>query len=209
VIPDTIWGMAETPPGGPSYGQSASGFPGAPGQFSGAPGGPPSWPSSAPRGASRLLTFVSLGISVIATVLAVVGWFRPVHTAAPATPSPAEPTYTEQQIADAKTKTCAAFEVVNKGISLQTNGADSDNPALVQAEAANARLSTISGGWYLKARLEKGTPSDLSAAIQHLSDVLLDLGANYLAGAKDSDPSQAAMKSEGNAAFAQVGQLCK
>jgi flagellar hook-length control protein FliK len=92
---------------------------------------------------------------------------------------------------------------------LQTNGADTDNPALVQAEAANARLSTISGGWYLRARLYKATPPELAAAVQHLSDVLLDLGANYLAGAKDDDSSQSALKSEGNAAFARVQGLCK
>jgi flagellar hook-length control protein FliK len=124
-------------------------------------------------------------------------------------PPPATPAYTEQQISAAKIGACAAFAVVKKGITLQTNGATSDDPAIVQAEAANARLSTISGGWYLKARLEKATPPDLAAAIQHLSDVLLDLGANYLAAAKDDDPPQAALKSEGNSAFARVQELCK
>jgi hypothetical protein len=149
---------------------------------------------------------VALGVALVATGLAVVGWFRP--SPPPAT-STALPTYTEQQVSEARTSTCEAFAVVNKGITLQTNGADSDNPALVQAEAANARLATISGGWYLKARLDQATPPDLTAAVQHLSDVLLDLGANYLAGAKDDDPSQSARKSEGNAAFARVQEMCK
>jgi hypothetical protein len=77
------------------------------------------------------------------------------------------------------------------------------------AQGTNARLTTISSGWYLKARLEPAAPADLAAAMQHLSDVLLDLGANYLAGAKDDQPSQAALKSEGNTAFNRVTELCK
>jgi hypothetical protein len=136
-----------------------------------------------------------------------VGWFRPSPTAL--STSSTAPTYTQQQISQAKTTTCDAYAVVNKGITLQTNGAESDNPALIQAEAANARLSTISGGWYLRARLDKATPPDLAAAVQHLSDVLLDLGANYLAGAKDDDPSQSSLKIEGNASFRRVQEMCK
>jgi hypothetical protein len=77
------------------------------------------------------------------------------------------------------------------------------------AQGTNARLTTISSGWYLKARLEPAAPADLTGAIEHLSDVLLDLGAHYLAGAKDDQPPQAALKSDGNAAFERVRDLCK
>jgi hypothetical protein len=205
--------MAETPPGGPSYGQSASGFPGAPGQFSGAPGGPPSWPSSAPRGASRLLTFASLGISVIATVLAIVGWFRPVHTAAPAAGPSGGPTYTEQQISDAKTRACTALNLVNKA-AIQNSGSgappqQSSDPAMAEAKAADSRLSIISGAWYLRDHLGPAVPQDLASAIQHLSEVALDLGQGYLAGAQNSDPAQAELIKEGNAGFKRALELCK
>jgi hypothetical protein len=139
--------------------------------------------------------------------LAVVGWFRPAP-AVPLPPHSAGPAYTEQQVADAKAHACNAFELVNKGISLETNGQLSKDPAMELAQGTNARLTTISSAWYLKARLEPAAPADLAAAIQHLSDVLLDLGANYLAGAKDDQPSQDALKSEGNAAFDHVKELC-
>jgi hypothetical protein len=201
--------MAETPPGGPSYGQSASGFPGAPGQFSGAPGGPPSWPSAAPRGASRLLTFASLGISVIATVLAVVGWFRPVHTAAPAAGPSGSPTYTEQQISDAKTKACAAFGTVQKGVKLQTNEQPSTDPALRKAQATAGQLAVVTGGWYLRDHLEPATPASLKSAVDKLANLLLDLGANYIAGEQDSDPAQGAVRADAVSAFGQVQDLCK
>ena len=130
------------------------------------------------------------------------------YAAAPA-PRPAAPTYTEQQIADAKTRACKAFELVDKGVTLQTNGEASSDPAMAKAQGANARLATISGGWYLKARLDPATPSELAAAVQHLSDVLLDLGASYEAGLRDDDASQAALKNETNSTFVRVTELCK
>ena len=77
------------------------------------------------------------------------------------------------------------------------------------AQGTNARLTTISSGWYLKARLEPAAPADLAGAIQHLSEVLLDLGANYLAGAKDDQPAQASLQNAGNVAFDRVRELCK
>jgi hypothetical protein len=138
----------------------------------------------------------------------VAGWFRP----PPAAPTPSRstgPTYTEQQISDARSHACNAFELVNKGVALETNGLLSSDPAMELAQGTNARLTTISSGWYLKARLESAAPADLTGAIEHLSDVLLDVGAHYLAGAKDDQPPQAALKSEGNAAFERVRDLCK
>jgi hypothetical protein len=196
--------MSENPPSGPPLPPSAGEFPASRGQFPGAPVEPP----VPPRRQSRGLTFVALAIAVIATGLAVVGWFRP----SPAAPPPSRstgPTYTEQQISDARSHACTAFELVNKGVALETNGQLSNDPAMELAQGTNARLTTISSGWYLKARLEPAAPADLTGAIQRLSDVLLDLGAHYLAGAKDDQPSQAALKSEGNAAFDRVRELCK
>jgi hypothetical protein len=203
--------MSEKPPSGPPPAQNASGFPAAPAPtgFPAGPAGSPSWPSAppvAPRGHSRWPTFVALAIALIATGLAVVGWFRP---APPTPPRAAAPTYTEQQISDAKARACTAFELVDKGVTLQTNGEVSSDPAMAKAQGANARLATISSGWYLRARLDQAAPPKLATAIQHLSDVLLDLGANYLAGATDDDPAQAALRSEANSAFGRVQELCK
>ncbi len=164
------------------------------------------WPS--PSGApSRWPTFLALALALVASGLAIVGWFRPSPAAPP--PRSTGPTFTDQQISDARSHACTAFELVNKGVRLETNGQLGSDPAMELAQGTNARLTTISSGWYLKARLEPAAPTDLAAAIRHLSDVLLDLGANYLAAAKDDQPSQAALKSEGNAAFDRVTELCK
>ncbi len=81
---------------------------------------------------------------MIATVLAIVGWFRPTPPPPPQA-HPSTPTYTEQQIADAKAKACAAFEVVNKGVTQHagTNAPEhsSNDPAMAEAQAAALRVS--------------------------------------------------------------------
>jgi hypothetical protein len=80
---------------------------------------------------------------------------------------------------------------------------------MAKAQGASARLATISGGWYLKARVDPATPPEIATAVQHLSEVLLDLGANYVAGITDDDATQAGLKSETNSTFAHVAELCK
>jgi len=203
--------MSDHPPSGPPAAHGTSGYPVAPGGFPGPQAGSPPWPPAPPRGQSRGLTFLALALAVVASGLAIVGWFRP-SPAPPPTPAPAKsstPTYTEEQISDAKVRSCKAFDLVDKGVTLQTNGESSSDPVMAKAQGASARLATISGGWYLKARLDPATPAELTSAIQHLSDVLLDLGANYEAGVRDDDASQAALKNETNSTFAHVAELCK
>lgn len=80
---------------------------------------------------------------------------------------------------------------------------------MAEAQAANARLAIISGAWYLRDHLDPATPSTLSDAIRHLSGIMLDLGANYLAGARNDDPAQSALIKEGNSAFSHALELCK
>jgi hypothetical protein len=201
--------MSETPPSGPPT-QGASGFPPAPAPtgFPAAPAGPPSWPTAPPK-PSRWLTYVALAVALIASGLAVVGWFRP-----PPPPRAAAPSYTEKQIADAKARACNAFELVRTGTTLQARGGDpggepSDDPAMRKAQAANARLSLVAGSWYLRDHVDPATPAPLTAAIQKLAAVLLDIGVNYLAGAKNADPPQAALLNEGESRMTQVEELCK
>src|ERR1700744_2492153 len=97
--------MSENPPSGPVHGYGTSGFPSAPTPtgFHPAPSGPPSWQASPVRAQSRGLTYVTLAIAVVATGLAIVGWFRPSAPAPPQAHPPA-PTYSEQQVADAKAR---------------------------------------------------------------------------------------------------------
>jgi hypothetical protein len=208
--------MSEKPPSGPPPAQNASGFPAAPAPtgFPAGPAGSPSWPSAppvAPRGHSRWPTFVALAIALIATGLAVVGWFRP---APPTPPRAAAPTYTEQQISDAKARACSAFGLVQKGVRLQTGASSpaaesSNDPAMVEAQAANARLSMIAGASYLRDHVDPATPPQIAAAIQHLSDGMSDLGSSYLAGAKNDDPEVVTLRNDGSSTAARLEELCK
>jgi hypothetical protein len=203
--------MSEYPPSGPSAANGPSGYPAAPTGFPGAAAGSPVWPSPS-RGPFRWPTFLALALALVASGLAIVGWFRP--SPPPAAPPSKTPTYTEQQISDAKTRACTAFELVKTGTTLQAQGGEpnaqpSDDPAMRKAQSANARLSLIAGASYLLSHLDPGTPQPLAEGIRKLSSTLMDIGVKYLAGAKNADPPQAALLSEGESDIANVGELCK
>jgi hypothetical protein len=202
--------MSEYPPSGPPAAQRPSGYPAAPTGFPGAAAGSPAWPSPS-RGPSRWPTFLALALALVASGLAIVGWFRP--SPPPATPPSKTSTYTEQQISDARTRVCAAVDTTHKGVVLQSGAnkqdAVSSDPALAEGQAANARLSIISGSWYLRDHLDPATPQPLADTIRHLSAVMLDIGANYLAGARDADQAQSALLSDGDSSFSRALELCK
>jgi hypothetical protein len=200
--------MSEQPPAGPPAPSGAGGFPTSRGQFPGAPAGPPSWPSNPSRGQSRALTYVALTTAILATVLAIVGWFRP-SPALPPTAHTSDPTYTEQQISDAKTRVCTAFETVLKGVTLQTHGQPSDDAGMRKAQAVNGQLSLAAGGWYLRDHVDPATPGELATAARKTSNILLDLGANALAGAQNADQPQAGLLGDAQSAFVQMQELCK
>lgn len=205
--------MSENPPSGPLHGHGATGFPSAPTPtgFHPAPSGPPAWQPAPARGQSRGLTYVALAIAVIATGVAIVGWFRPVAPAPQAHSS--APTYSEQQISDAKARACAALDVANKSAALHSGtgpqAQSSSDPTMAEAQAANSRLSIIAGGLYLRAHLDPATPQPIADAFQNLSKITLDLGEGYLAGARNDDPDQAELIRQGNSAFAHALELCK
>jgi hypothetical protein len=197
--------MSEYPPSGPSAAHGASGYPPAPTGFPGAAAGPPVWPS--PSRSSQWPTFLALALALVASGLAIVGWFRP--SPPPTAPPSKTPTYTEQQISDAKARSCAAFDTVLKGVTLQTHGEASDDPAMRKAQAVNGQLSLVAGGGYLRDHLDPATPAQLAADIRKTADVLSDLGANALAGAQNADQPQASLLTEAKSSFAQVQELCK
>jgi hypothetical protein len=152
---------------------------------------------------------LALALSLVATVLAIIGWFRPSSPQQSA--RPVAPTYSPQQISDAKARACNAVDTVHKGAMLHsgTGTQQSNDPAMAEAQAADGRLALIAGGWYLRDHLDPAAPPALIGEIRHLSQVMLDLGANYLAGSKNADPDQAALIDEGNSAFARAQDLCK
>jgi hypothetical protein len=199
--------MSEYPPSGPSAAHGPSGYPAPPTGFPGTAAGSPVWPSPS-RAPARWPTFLALALALVASVLAIVGWFRP--SPSPSTGS-TTPTFTEQQVSDAKTRACSALDLVHKGTMLHagTNVGQSSDPALAEARGADARLAIISGGWYLRDHLDAATPPELAAAIKGLTQVMLDLGANYLADARNDDSAQSALIKEGNSGFDHALELCK
>ncbi len=202
--------MSGNPPSRPSHGHGTSGFRGS--SPTGFQSGSPAWEATSPGGQSRGLTYLALAIAVIATVLAIIGWFRP--SSPPPAPHTGAATYTEQQIADAKQRACAAFELVDKGVVLQTGGgnprpAPSNDPVMAEARAADARLSLVAGSSYLRDHVDPATAPTLASAIRNYATVLTNLAQNYLAGIKDADPVQEALLKESDAAFTQLHELCR
>jgi hypothetical protein len=209
--------MSEKPPGEPGPAHGMSGFPATPGLtgFPPTPTGSPSWPPAPPIALPRPSRWPTLGVFVVALIGVAVGvaaWLRPIPHTNPPTAPPAH-AYTEQQITEAKSDACAAVDTAHKGVVLQSGAGTQDqvssDPALAEAQAANARLSIIGGGWYLRDHLDPATPEPLAGAIRHLAGIMLDMGANYLAGARNADPSQSALLKDGNLAFAHALELCK
>lgn len=84
--------------------------------------------------------FAFLLIALFATLaIAIVGWFRPVPAKQPAAPTPQ--TYSSQQVADAKTSICAAYQKVRKAgdlagarkIDYLADAPDSETEPLIRA----------------------------------------------------------------------------
>lgn len=129
--------------------------------------------------------FAVLVVALLITLgVAIVGWYRPV----PARP-PAAPTYTAQQVADAKSKVCSVYEQVRKAVVTNTSRNGGDDPTATLAVAANARTALYDGGDYLSKTLarETATPPDLANAVQNLVNSYQQLAIDYWADIPDSE----------------------
>jgi hypothetical protein len=128
--------------------------------------------------------FAFLVVALLVTLgVAIVGWFRPI----PAKPPPA-PSYSQQQVADAKAHVCAAHEKVHHAVGL-TSGRSSDDPTMHLAIATSGRQALDVGGNYLLSTLaqEPATPPDLAAAVRKLATTFQELTVDYLAEVSDSE----------------------
>jgi hypothetical protein len=143
----------------------------------------------------------ALALAVVAIAVAAWALLRP--------PARATAPATTQQISDAKTRACTAYNTVRTAVSLQTHADPGSDPVAVQAIAANARLAMAAGGSYLLAHLDPATPPPLAAAIRNFADDLQGIAMNVLAGVSNDDPAQAARLRDGEAATARLADLCK
>lgn len=132
---------------------------------------------------------VAWAIAFIALGVGVVGWFRPVpHNAAPTAPS--APTFTAQQIADAKASVCTSYKLARDEVYDNThrpNPADGDETRSI-ALASNSRLAIYAAGNYLLTRVaaEPATPADLAQLTRSLGNTYLEAGMHALNNASPS-----------------------
>jgi hypothetical protein len=140
--------------------------------------------SGIPGRPSRSLVIASLAIALLALGVAIGSWFRPVPDNKPS-PAPSPPTFTDQQIADAKAKVCATYEKVHQAVLVNTGRSGGSDQTSVLALAANARIALFDGGDSLLRSLaeEPATPSDLAAAVRQLANSYQHLAINYMAEA--------------------------
>jgi hypothetical protein len=149
--------------------------------------------------------FAPLLVALLVTLgVAIVGWFRPVPAK-----SPPAPTYSNQQVADAKAKVCAAFDKVHQAVRsnfARDQGTDPNQQLLV---AVTGQEALLAGSVYLQTTLseEPATPADLATAVGKLVDVFQSLTVDYLNGhgSPEVDPSLRA----GDEATLAIQGLCK
>lgn len=120
---------------------------------------PPAPPSTDPPQWSRWVAPAALVCALIAVVLSAWALLSPANETITVDAPPEPPSGTDQQIADAEARACAAFNSVRGAVVQQTNVDPDSDPANARAAAANARLALAAGGTYLWARLDPVTPT--------------------------------------------------
>ncbi len=151
--------------------------------------------------------FAFLTVALLVTLgVAIVGWFRPL----PAKPPPA-PTYSDQQVAEAKAAVCTAYEQIRKAgdVAGARNGAS--DPTAILTVATSTRQVLEVGSRYLITKLdtEPATPPDLAAAVRKLADVYQEMTVDYLDGLSNSDPELGPLLRAGDEAHSTIEGLCK
>jgi hypothetical protein len=148
--------------------------------------------------------FVMFLITLVAVAAAVAAWLRPLPHNTSATP-PA-PTYSEQQVADAKAKVCAAYAKVQNATNVNAarNGGDDPNTQLLVA--TTQRQVFVIGSAYLMTTLaeEPAAPSDLVAAANNLAHLYQVVTLDGLVGQSNDSTRNSA-----NDAGFKIQELCK
>ena len=154
-------------------------------------------------GRGPVLPVLGLLVALVAVGLAVWALVRTM---------PSQPEFTADQRAQAKTKVCAAYDTVRKGVTLNTTmpnpggGTDVTGAMVI---AANARVSLYDGGQYLLARIDPATPSELADPARTFGNLLMDIGAASTAGVQNDDPDQAARLHDADTLSATIEGQCQ
>jgi hypothetical protein len=136
------------------------------------PGFPPGpvpqmpWP---PRGPARWPVVVMFTITLVAVVAAIAAWLRPMPETKSAVPS--APTFTDQQVIDAKSIVCSACAKIHRAVNTNVTRTGGGDPTAQLAVAVNMRQVYVAGSAHLLTALadEPATPSDLATASRKIA----------------------------------------
>jgi hypothetical protein len=151
-----------------------------------------------------------LAIALVALAVSIGAWLRPPPESKPPA-APASAIYTDQQIADAKTKVCAAYQKVQQALDIAAARNSGDDPTAVLAVATSVRQVFDFGNRYLLAELadEPATPPDLVDAVRRLASSYRETTLGLLDGLTASDAALKPTLSAGDEATLTVQRLCK
>jgi hypothetical protein len=153
---------------------------------------------------ARWPMFVMLLVTLGAVAAAVAAWLRPMPHNPPV--SPPAPSYSEQQVADAKSKVCAAYSKVQNVVTVNVARTAGDDPNSQLLIAVNQRQVFVIGSAYLMTTLaeQPATPADLAAAASDLAHLYQVITLDGLVGDRN-DPAHNAATDDGF----KIQGLCK
>jgi hypothetical protein len=143
-------------------------------------------------------------ITLVAVAAAVAAWLRPLPEAKSSAPS--APSFSAQQVADAKSTVCAAYEKVLRTSNVNSARALGDDPTSQLLIAVNMRQVFIVSSIYLSTTLaeQPAVPPDLAAAVKKLIDLSEVVTLDGLVG-DYNDPGHNAANQTGQT----IQSLCK
>ena len=165
--------------------------------------GPP--PPIASGRPARWPTLMTLAIALAGVAIGFVGWFRPVpHHDQP----PSKHTYTDQQVAEAKAKVCAAFGKLDRAGGVNNALPRGSDPVVA---AVNSRQIFDVFSRYLLATLaeEPATPADLATALREQARTLEEVVILDEEGFSNSDPELKSVVDANSASADTIRRLCK
>jgi hypothetical protein len=147
--------------------------------------------------------FVMLLITFVAVGAAVAAWLRPIPHS---TSTPNAPSYSEQQVADAKSKVCAAYAKIHHAVDVNAPRTGGDDPMAQLTVAVNMRQVYVIGSAYLLTTLadEPATPADLAVATNKVARLFQGLTLDGLASDANTQGYDAV-----NAMGTTIEGLCK
>lgn len=153
---------------------------------------PPRWP-----------TYLSLVLAVVATGIAIAGWFR-----APRVETAPPKTFTSHEMQEARSNVCDAYGKVRQLTTVVT-GKDRSDPASAFAIVVNARLGVHAGAQYLESKLLKNpaTPVELTEEVQKLSDAYYEMAIGQLGDAPEGEMTPIVQSIDN--ADKEITRLCK